>query len=72
MSLSSAEAKYGALTSGIKEGMLLHQVLGELQKPPQTLIQVLCDSKSTISIVRNLVHHDRTKHVELDRQSIEL
>ncbi|CAN0838332.1 Copia protein [Linum grandiflorum] len=33
-------------------------------------IQILCDSQSAISIVRNPVHHDRTKHVELDRDFI--
>ena len=70
VSLSSAEAEYRALTSGIKEGMWLHRVLGELQMPPQTPIQVLCDSKSAISIVRNPIQHDKTKHVELGRQFI--
>ena len=28
------------------------------------------DSQSAMSIIKNLVHHDRTKHVEVDRQFI--
>ena len=30
-------------------------------------VQVLCDNQSAISIAKNPVHHDRTKHVEIDR-----
>lgn len=29
-------------------------------------MRVLCDNKVAISIVKNLVHHCRTKHVEID------
>ena len=31
---------------------------------------VLCDNKATISIAKNPVQHDRTKHVEIDRHFI--
>ena len=33
-------------------------------------MKVLCDNQSTISIAKNLVHHDRTKHVETDQHFI--
>ena len=29
-----------------------------------------CDNKSVINIVHNLVKHDRTRHVEVDRHFI--
>ena len=33
-------------------------------------MKVFCDNLATISIAKNLIHHDRTKHVELDRHFI--
>ena len=33
-------------------------------------MKVLCDNKAAISIAKNPVHHDRTKHVEIDRHFI--
>ena len=34
---------------------------------PNRPIQLYCDNKSAQDIAYNLVHHDRTKHVEVDR-----
>jgi ATP sulfurylase len=33
-------------------------------------IRLYCDNKAAISIIHNLVQHDRTKHVEIDRHFI--
>ena len=33
-------------------------------------MQLYCDNKATISIARNPIHHDRIKHVEVDRHFI--
>ena len=33
-------------------------------------MKLYCDNKSAINIAHNPVHHDRTKHVEIDRHFI--
>ena len=33
-------------------------------------MKVFCDNKAAIRIAKNLVHHDRTKHVEIDHHII--
>ena len=67
---SSAEAEYRALALGICESIWLKRIMNELKIEIDGPIQFLCDSQAAISIVRNPVHHDRTKHVEVDRHFI--
>ena len=33
-------------------------------------VKVLCDNQAAISIAKILVHHDKTKHIEIDRHFI--
>ena len=67
---SSTEAEFRALALGICEGMWLKRICNELKIPLVGSIKVLCDNQSTINIAKNPVHHDRTKHVEIDRHFI--
>lgn len=50
--------------------MWLHRMLTELRVPTNYTVNLLCDNKAAISIAKNPVHHDRTKHVEIDRHFI--
>lgn len=70
VSRSSTEAEFRALAQGICEGIWLKRLLTELQITNEDPMKIYCDNKSTISIARNPVHHDRTKHVEIDRHFI--
>ena len=70
VSRSSAEAEYRALADGMCEGIWLRRILKELRVENENPVRVLCDSQAALSIVKNPVHHDRTKHVELDRHFI--
>ena len=42
----------------------------ELDLQPALPCRLFCDNKAAISISENLVQHDRTKHVEVDRHFI--
>ena len=67
---STAEAEFRSMDSGLCELMWLKTLLTELQLCSGAPIQVYCDNQATINIVNNLVYHDRTKHIEIDRHFI--
>ena len=67
---SSAEAEVRAMAHGICEGIWLKRLLEELQLAPHGPMKLMCDNQAAISIAKNPVHHDRTKHVEIDRHFI--
>ncbi|RVW64787.1 Retrovirus-related Pol polyprotein from transposon RE1 [Vitis vinifera] len=67
---SSAEAEFRAMAHEICERMWLQRILKELGIISNSTMTVLCDNKATISIAKNPVQHNRTKHVEIDRHFI--
>lgn len=58
------------MAHGICEGIWLRRLLTELKVKTEGAIEVLCDNQSAIAIAKNPVHHDRMKHVEIDRHFI--
>ena len=52
---------------GIWEALWLRLLLKDLGYPPRQPIRLYCDNKAACDIAHNLVHHDRKKHVEVDR-----
>ncbi|XP_042009232.1 uncharacterized mitochondrial protein AtMg00810-like [Salvia splendens] len=66
VALSSAEAEFRGMKSGLMEIMWLRRLLTEIGFPPTLKSRLFCDNKATISISEILVQHDRTKHVEVD------
>lgn len=67
---STAEAEFRSIASRLCE-MLWHKILlTELQLYDGAPIHLNCDNQAAISIAHNPVHHDRTKHVEIDRHFI--
>ena len=63
---SSTEVEFRALENEICEGMWIKRLLEELKFPIDSPMRFFCDNQATISIAKNLVHHDRIKHVEID------
>ena len=70
VSRSTAKVEFRAMAHGICEGIWLKRLLVELKIPLEKPIKMFCDNQVAISIAKNLVHHDRTKHMEIDRHFI--
>ncbi|KAL8101713.1 hypothetical protein AgCh_033560 [Apium graveolens] len=69
---SSAEAKFRAIALGVCEALWLKRILEELRMTSKPTINMFCDNQAALSIARNPVHHDRTKHIEIDRNFIKV
>ena len=67
---STAEAEFRAVAHGICEVVWIKRFLEELKITHPLPMKVYCDNKLAISIAHNLVLHDRTKHVEVDKHFI--
>lgn len=70
MPLSSRGAENKAMSSAAKSVHWLRGLLDELRMPHNNPTIMFCENQSTIRLVRNLVMHERTKHIELDHHYI--
>ncbi|CAL8137817.1 unnamed protein product [Prunus armeniaca] len=70
VSRSSAEAEYHGMAHGVCELLWLRRLLRDLGFGPKKPMDLYCDNKAAIAIAHNPVQHDRTKHVEVDRNFI--
>ena len=67
---STAEAEFHAIAHGVCELLWLKILLTELRLFKHGPLMLYCDNKAAIDIANNPVHHDRTKHIEIDRHFI--
>ncbi|KAM1065823.1 hypothetical protein TB2_020907 [Malus domestica] len=67
---SLAETEYRGMTHGICELLWLQILLTKIGFKPKGFMVLYCDNQSAQEIANNPVHHDRTKHVEVDRHFI--
>ena len=70
VALSSAEAEFWGVAKGITEVLWLRKLLTELGYTLTKSCELYCDNQAAINIFENLVQHDRTKHVEVDKHFI--
>ncbi|KAB2617825.1 gag-pol polyprotein [Pyrus ussuriensis x Pyrus communis] len=62
--------EFRGMAHGVQELLWLKILLRELGFNSTKPSNLYCDNKAAISIAHNLVQHDRTKHVEVDRHFI--
>ena len=67
---SSAEVEFRSVVLRICEVLLIRQLLEELKISRTLPMKLYCENKVAISIAHNLVLHDGTKHVEVDKHFI--
>ncbi|GAA0156648.1 transmembrane signal receptor [Lithospermum erythrorhizon] len=65
-SWSSVEAKYLRVANVVSESCWIRNILLELHFPISTATIVYCDNVSAVYLAGNPVHHQRTKHIEMD------
>ena len=70
VSLSSAKAEYHALHHATRELTWLRIILSNLGFGPKKPMVLFCDNPVAIEIANNPVQHDRTKHIEFDKNYI--
>ena len=52
--------------NAVAEACWIHQLLGELHRPLPRATLIYCDNISVVYLSTNPVHHQRTKHIEID------
>lgn len=62
MAQSSCEAEYIAAAAAANQGVWLARLLAEILDSDLSRPLQWVDNKSAISLIKNLVHHDRSEH----------
>lgn len=63
VSLSTAEAEYVSAAEATSQAIWLRRILEDFGEMQSEATPLLCDNKSAIAMTRNLVFHNRTKHI---------
>ncbi|CAM8999590.1 unnamed protein product [Rhodiola kirilowii] len=66
VSRSSAESEYRAMAATCSEILWLTRLLADMKATVPLPISLHCDNQAALHIARNLVFHERTKHIEID------
>jgi len=65
VALSSCEAKFMAVTEAAKQALWLRTLLGELTAKKPMKVTLFVDNNSAIALMKNLVFHGRSKHIDI-------
>ena len=65
VALSSCEAEYVALTSAVQEALFLRQLLSDMLFCTKEPVTIFADNQGAISLSKNPVHHQRSKHIDI-------
>lgn len=64
-SLSTTESEFVAACETAKEAVWIQRLLSEIRPYNNKPVPIRCDNQSSISLIRNPEHHQKTKHIEV-------
>ena len=65
VALSSCEAEFMAATAAAKQALWLRSLLSELTGRKPKSVELFVDNNSAIALMKNLVFHGRSKHIDI-------
>jgi hypothetical protein len=65
VALSSCEAEYIAASTAACQGVWLRRLLADLTKKKVQKVSLKIDNQAAISLYKNPVHHERSKHIDV-------
>ena len=65
VALSSCEAEYIAATSATCQAVWMIRLIRELMSNDESMVKLLVDNQSAITLSKNTGHHNRTKHIDI-------
>jgi hypothetical protein len=65
VAMSSCEAEYVAAASAACQGVWLRGLLASLTGVEEEQVTLKVDNQSAIALIKNPVHHERTKHIDI-------
>ena len=65
VALSSCESEYIAICECAKQVVWVRRLLSELGHGQKDTTPIYCDNQAAKALTENPVHHDRTKHVDM-------
>ena len=65
VALSTCEAEYVALTAAVQEANFLQQLFSDMTFSQKLPVEIYCDNNAAISLAKNPVNHQRSKHIDV-------
>lgn len=66
ISITSSETKYRSVASTVCELQWINSLMKDFSINPELPVPLHCDNQAAVYISRNVVYHERTKHLEKD------
>src|SRR4051812_19107434 len=64
VALSSCEAEHIAASIAACQGIWLRRLLADIAKKEVQKVSLKIDNQAVISLCKNMVHHERSKHID--------